>query len=32
MGAVWYYVTSNPTMSELGRRALENILDKWVQN
>lgn len=26
MGLVWYYETSNPTMSRLGRRTLERIL------
>lgn len=26
MGLVWYYETSNPTMSEIGRRTLERIL------
>jgi hypothetical protein len=26
MGAVWYYVASNPTMSLMGRRTLERIL------
>jgi len=25
MGLVWYYVTSNPTMSALGRRTLQRI-------
>jgi aminoglycoside phosphotransferase (APT) family kinase protein len=25
MGAVWYYVESNPTMSRMGRRTLERI-------
>ena len=25
MGLVWYYATSNPTMSALGRRTLERI-------
>jgi aminoglycoside phosphotransferase (APT) family kinase protein len=25
MGAVWYYITTNPTMAELARRALQNI-------
>jgi len=27
MGAVWYYVESNPSMSEMGRRTLQRILD-----
>ncbi|MBO1330728.1 aminoglycoside phosphotransferase family protein [Streptomyces sp. VRA16 Mangrove soil] len=27
MGLVWYYVESNPTMSSLGRRTLERILE-----
>lgn len=26
MGAVWYYVDSNPTMSRMGRRTLDRIL------
>ena len=26
MGAVWYYVQSNPAMSQMGRRTLERIL------
>jgi aminoglycoside phosphotransferase (APT) family kinase protein len=26
MGAAWYYVESNPTMSQMGRRTLERIL------
>jgi aminoglycoside phosphotransferase (APT) family kinase protein len=26
MGAVWYYVDTNPAMSEMGRRSLERIL------
>ncbi|MEU1478401.1 aminoglycoside phosphotransferase family protein [Streptomyces sp. NPDC005760] len=26
MGLVWYYVESNPTMSELGRRTLDRLL------
>jgi aminoglycoside phosphotransferase (APT) family kinase protein len=26
LGAVWYYVRSNPTMSLMGRRTLERIL------
>ena len=26
MGAVWYYVTSNPAMSRMGRRTLDRIL------
>jgi aminoglycoside phosphotransferase (APT) family kinase protein len=30
MGSVWYYVRSNPTMSELGRRALERITKAWA--
>lgn len=25
MGAVWYYVESNPAMSRMGRRTLERI-------
>ena len=25
MGLVWYYATSNPTMSELGRRTLKRL-------
>lgn len=25
MGAVWYYVTTNPTMADLARRALRNV-------
>lgn len=27
MGLVWYYVESNPTMSEMGRRTLDRILE-----
>jgi aminoglycoside phosphotransferase (APT) family kinase protein len=27
MGLVWYYIESNPTMSELGRRTLARILE-----
>ncbi|MET7690278.1 aminoglycoside phosphotransferase family protein [Streptomyces sp. NPDC005483] len=27
MGVVWYYVESNPTMSRMGRRTLDRILD-----
>lgn len=27
MGLVWYYVDSNPSMSSLGRRTLDNILE-----
>lgn len=27
MGAVWYYVDSNPTMSRMGRRTLDRILE-----
>lgn len=30
LGPVWYYLDSNPTMSQLGRRALERILDAWA--
>ncbi|MDA8186047.1 MAG: aminoglycoside phosphotransferase family protein [Actinomycetota bacterium] len=30
MGAAWYYAESNPTMSELGRRALDRILCTWA--
>ena len=26
MGAVWYYVDSNPSMSRMGRRTLERVL------
>lgn len=26
MGAVWYYIDSNPPMSRMGRRTLERIL------
>jgi hypothetical protein len=26
MGAVWYYVDSNPAMSHMGRRTLERIM------
>ena len=26
MGAVWYYVDSNPAMSSMGRRTLERIM------
>jgi hypothetical protein len=26
MGAVWYYVESNPAMSRMGRRTLERIM------
>jgi hypothetical protein len=26
MGVVWYYATSNPTMSDMGRRTLDRIL------
>ena len=26
MGAVWYYATTNPTMSQMGRRTLDRIL------
>lgn len=30
MGAVWYYVESNPPMSRMGRRTLERIVaDSW---
>jgi aminoglycoside phosphotransferase (APT) family kinase protein len=27
IGAVWYYVESNPTMSGMGRRTLDRILE-----
>ena len=27
MGAVWYYVDSNPPMSRMGRRTLDRLLD-----
>jgi hypothetical protein len=27
MGLVWYYEHSNPTMSAIGRRTLDRILD-----
>ena len=27
MGLVWYYATSNPTMSFIGRRTLERLLE-----
>ena len=30
MGTVWYYVDSNPPMSEMGRRTLERILAELV--
>lgn len=26
MGALWYYVDSNPSMSRMGRRTLERLL------
>jgi hypothetical protein len=26
MGAVWYYVDSNPPMSRMGRRTVERVL------
>jgi hypothetical protein len=26
MGAIWYYVESNPTMSLMGRRTLQRIV------
>jgi hypothetical protein len=26
MGAVWYYVDSNPPMSRMGRRTLQRLL------
>ena len=26
MGAVWYYIDSNPAMSTMGRRTIERIL------
>jgi hypothetical protein len=31
MGAAWYYVDSNPTMSELGRRAIGRIVRPWAE-
>ena len=31
MGLVWYYVTSNPTMSQWGRRTLDRIIDDWTR-
>jgi aminoglycoside phosphotransferase (APT) family kinase protein len=31
MGAVWYYRESNPTMSQLGHRALDALLREWVR-
>jgi aminoglycoside phosphotransferase (APT) family kinase protein len=31
MGAAWYYVKSNPTMSRLGRRALDELLASWAE-
>ncbi|MFB6783333.1 aminoglycoside phosphotransferase family protein [Streptomyces sp. NPDC056352] len=32
MGLVWYYIESNPTMSQLGRRSVERILaDKSLE-
>jgi aminoglycoside phosphotransferase (APT) family kinase protein len=27
MGLVWYYATSNPTMSALGRRTLQRLVE-----
>jgi hypothetical protein len=27
MGAVWYYVDSNPAMSRMGKRTLERIMN-----
>lgn len=30
VGLVWYYVTTNPRMSELGRRTLQRVLDDPV--
>jgi aminoglycoside phosphotransferase (APT) family kinase protein len=30
MGVVWYYATSNPTMSDMGRRTLDRILREPV--
>lgn len=30
MGVVWYYVETNPTMSAMGRRTLERILDSMT--
>lgn len=29
MGLVWYYLDSNPTMSQWGRRSLDRIVDAW---
>ena len=31
MGAVWYYVDSNPTMSQMGRRTLEHVVRHWAE-
>jgi aminoglycoside phosphotransferase (APT) family kinase protein len=30
LGLVWYYAETNPTMSRLGRRALERVLAAWT--
>ncbi len=31
VGLVWYYLDSNPTMSQWGRRSLDRIVDAWAQ-